>query len=103
MRNEQPPSLTDFAIRPWIAWGRILLETTSGSAIGLTVIISVFVYVINNTKRPWFYSSLFLTWIGPIAIAIPFLIVIVAYNVLKGDFSLPIPCGRGKTGEIHCL
>ena len=96
--------LVDLATRPWIAWARILSTRVREALVGLAIILVVLIYTTQMTKRPWLYSSLFLLWVGPILIALPFLLLFIIPNALIGDFMIPIGCGRNKkTGELDCV
>lgn len=97
-----------FLFRPWEFWTMLLSTSKLGSLTG-TIIISTVLSILYNflpKGYTWWGIGLFLVWVGPILVVLPFLFLVFVLPILLygEDWDVPVGCGRNKeTGKLDCI
>lgn len=96
-----------FFINPWGFWARLLSISKVGSLVGTSVfsIILAILYIFLPKQYTWWGIGLFLVWVGPVLIFLPFIFIFFLLpSIFYGGWDLPIGCGRDKeTGKLECI
>lgn len=94
-----------FFVYPWVFWAIVFSSYTIPVLIGFTFIVVVIIVLLVTLK--WMYSIpsilLFLLWVGPVLLFLPISLMFAVGNVSKGDFNIPIGCGRREDGSLACM
>lgn len=92
-------------INPWSTWFQILGGTILSGFIGYSIITSVItgLYVFSPPTYKWYMIGLFLLYVGPVIFFTPFLLLFIVPNSLKGDWYIPVGCGRDRDGNLKCV
>ena len=100
--------LAELLTQPWTFWLKLTSTTTTGSVVGFSIIVAVFIALFILPMNRWtrlMSMSMFALWTGPAIIFSPLTLAFVIPRVLSGgkDWDLAIGCARDSNGHISCM
>jgi len=97
--------LANLFINPWKFWATIL-----GSFVGIAFL--GYLFIVCSVIGAFLFLDLFkaiavtiaiLFWVGPVLFFTPITMMFIVPNMLAGDFTITVGCGRRKDGSLICL